>query len=116
MTSDPDLPVERVRDYYRALDEGEYDRLADVLAADVVQERPDMTLDGREQFVAFMREERPVRDTTHPIEAIYRQADGEAIAAQGRLVGPEDGLITRFVDVFTFEGDSIQRIETYVTD
>lgn len=116
MTARPDHPVQRVRAYYRALDGGDYDLLEDILAADVVHDRPDMTLEGRDRLVAFMRDERPVTDTEHPIDAIYRQNDGDALAAQGRLVGPNGSILTGFVDVFTFEGDSVGRIETYVTD
>lgn len=116
MTDRPDQPVQRVRAYFRALDDGDYALLEDLLAADVVQDRPDMTLEGRDRFVAFMRNERPVTDTSHPIDAIYRQNDGAALAAQGRLVGPDGSVLTGFVDVFTFDGKNIQRIDTYVTD
>lgn len=116
MTERPDQQVQRVSAYYRAIDDDDYDRLEEILAPDVVQERPDMTLSGRDRFVAFMRDERPVTETRHPIDATYRQDDGDAVAAQGSLVGPDGSVLTGFVDVFTFEGNSIRRIETYVTD
>jgi len=57
--------TEVARPYYTAIDEDRYDDLTDLLATEFVHERPDRTLDGRETFVAFMREERPRTDTTH---------------------------------------------------
>lgn len=66
-----DRPAARARAYYRALDEGDYEALADLLAPGFVQERPDLTLEGRERFVRFVREERPRRDTSHAVDAVY---------------------------------------------
>jgi ketosteroid isomerase-like protein len=100
-----------VRTYYDCLDSGEYDRLTDVLAPDFTQERPDRTFSGREEFVEFMREQRPRTDTTHPIETVYRASD-EQWAVKGRLVA-DDETLTGFVDLFTLEDSQIRRIETY---
>lgn len=114
--------AERARAYYRALDEGDYDRLADLLAAEFVHDRPDRTIDGRERFVAFMREERPQTDTDHRVEAVFAaregvgSRDGEAggsIAVQGRLLAADGSVITGFVDVFSLDDAGIERIETY---
>jgi ketosteroid isomerase-like protein len=116
-----------VRDYYRALDDDEYDLLAEVLAPGFVHERPDMTLDGRERFVRFMREERPMKDTSHPLDAIYERGvnggegpgpgadDGDPaeVAARGRLLKPDGSKLVSFVDVFTFAGDEIDKLRTY---
>jgi ketosteroid isomerase-like protein len=107
-------PRERVRAYYRALDEGEYDLLASLLHPEFVHDRPDMTLDGRDRFVAFMRDERPMTDTTHPLAAVYEQTDGTQLAARGRLVAADGTELTRFVDVFTLEGERFARLETFV--
>ena len=107
-------PRERVRAYYRALDEDEYDLLASLLHPEFVHDRPDMTLDGRDRFVAFMRDERPMTDTTHPLAAVYEQTDGTELAARGRLVAADGRELTRFVDVFHFEDDAIVRLETFV--
>ncbi len=111
------------RAYYRALDEHDYDLLADLLASDFRQERPDRTLDGRERFVRFMREERPQTDTTHAVDGVYERgpeagggsADGAdvGVAVEGRLRKADGDLIVRFVDVFSFVGGEIAAIRTY---
>lgn len=105
--------VSRVRSYYRALDTDDYECLTDLLAPEFVHERPDMTLEGRTTFVTFMRDERPVQETTHPLDSIYRQNGGQEIVARGRLLDPDGELITRFVDVFSFETNRIAQIRTF---
>ena len=103
--------VATARAYYRALDEGDYELLADVLATDFVHERPDRRLEGRERFVQFMREERPQTDTSHPIETVY---EGSAtVAVEGQLLAADGSEITRFVDVFAFEAGDIRRLRTH---
>jgi len=110
----PEGPVARARAYYRALDDDEYDLLAALLAPGFVHERPDMTLEGRERFVRFMREERPATDTTHPVDGVYRrdgsdggEGDGPdgatdtEVAVRGRLLAADGRELTGFVDVFT---------------
>ncbi|WP_135365285.1 nuclear transport factor 2 family protein [Halosimplex halophilum] len=106
-----DRAAERARSYYRALDEGDYDRLADLLAEGFVHDRPDRTIEGRERFVAFMREERPQTDTSHRVDAVF--TDREGVAVQGRLCAADGGEITGFVDVFSGTGEEIRRIDTY---
>jgi len=100
-----------VQAYYDAIDDGDYDALRDVLAADFVQVRPDLTHDGRDAFVAFMREDRPRTDTQHVLDAVYDGADG--VAARGRVVAT-DGPLFSFVDVFEMGDDRIQKLRTYV--
>lgn len=100
-----------VRSYYEALDNHEYERLASILAAGFVHVRPDRTLDGRDRFIEFMRDERPTVETTHPLEAIFRT--DQQMAVQGRLLDASGDEITGFVDVFSFDMDGIARIETY---
>ena len=102
--------TEAARAYYRAVDDGAYERLASLLAPEFVHERPDRTLDGRERFVRFMREERPMTDTAHAVDAVYR--DNREVAARGRLRRDGDDLFG-FVDVFSFDGDAIAGIRTY---
>ncbi len=108
--------TESARAYYRAIDGGAYDRLADLLAPEFVHRRPDRTLDGRERFVRFMREERPMTDTEHAVDAVYRDA-GE-VAVRGRLLRDGDALF-EYVDVFSFadagagEREAVAEIRTY---
>ncbi|MEF8936739.1 nuclear transport factor 2 family protein [Halobacteriaceae archaeon SHR40] len=101
------------RAYYDALDSHDYDRLESLLAPDFVHDRPEMTLDGRERFVQFMREERPETETSHPIDRIYRTGEADELAIRGRLVEKDGRTLTGFVDVFSFGSDGIVRIETY---
>ena len=103
-------PEELAREYYRAIDEDEYDALAAVLAPDFVQERGDMTLDGRDRFVSFMREGRPERDTEHVVETIYSGPTG--VAVNGRLLHADGREWFEFVDVFDV-GDRLERLVTY---
>ena len=102
--------TEAARAYYRTVDDGAYEQLASLLTSEFVHERPDRTLDGRERFVRFMREERPVTDTTHVVDAVYR--DDPEVAVRGRLRRDGDDLF-EFVDVFSFDGDAIAEIRTY---
>lgn len=102
--------AETARAYYRAIDDDEYDRLRDVLASTFVQERPDLTLEGPDRFVRFMREERPKTDTTHAVDAMYE--NGSEVAVRGRLLSGEEYLFG-FVDVFAFEGGEIALLRTY---
>ncbi|WP_415378969.1 nuclear transport factor 2 family protein [Halosimplex sp. TS25] len=107
-----DRAVERAHAYYRALDEHDYETLADLLAPGFVHDRPDMTLEGRERFVQFMREERPQKETSHPIDAVFESEDG-SVAVRGRLLAADGTEITGFVDVFSLTDGTIRRIETY---
>ncbi|MFC7097023.1 nuclear transport factor 2 family protein [Halobaculum marinum] len=107
------------RAYYRAIDDGEYDALADLLAPEFVHERPDRTISGRASFVSFMRERRPRTDTEHSVDAMYAPVAGPAseAVARGRLRGSDGEDLFGFVDVFAFasaEPDaSIDRLTTY---
>ncbi len=57
-----------------------------------------------------MRDERPVTDTTHVVESIY--TDNNEVAVRGRLV--QDGeLLFEFVDIFSFDEDSMSGLQTY---
>ena len=132
MSEPPSAPADRARAYYRALDEDDYDLLAALLAEGFVHDRPDRTIEGRDRFVRFMREERPQTDTTHPLDTVFeaearsggeaadgspdsseRQSDGGAVAVRGRLLDADGDRIVRFVDVFAFAAGRIDRIETY---
>lgn len=110
--------IEQARAYYRSLDDDEYGRLGSLLAEGFVHDRPDRTIEGRDRFVQFMRDERPQRDTTHPVDRVYRAVDTAAkdtpeIVVRGRLLAADGTRIVGFVDVFEFDDDRITRIETY---
>lgn len=106
-------PQAAARAYYRALDEDDYDLLTELLAPEFVHERPDMTLEGRDEFVQFVREERPMTDTSHPIDGVYQQVDGDEVIVRGRLLDTEGDPITAFTDVFAFGAEKIERIRTF---
>lgn len=105
-------PVETTRAYYRTIDSDEYEKLTTLLATEFVHERPDRTLAGRERFLEFMRDERPMTDTTHAVDAIYFDGDDDEVAVRGRLLRDADCLFG-FVDVFEFEEGNVTRIRTY---
>ena len=99
------------RSYYRHIDGGAYDELAEVLAEGFRHVRPDRTIDGPDAFVRFMRDGRPMTDTSHLVEALY-VGDGR-VAVEGRLVRDDGGELFRFVDTFRFDGDRIAQVRTY---
>jgi ketosteroid isomerase-like protein len=107
-------PAALARAYYDALDAGEYDRLASLLAPDFVQRRPDRTFEGRDRFVAFMRDERPNTDTTHAIERVYPAGPG--VAVRGRLLDADGEELFAFVDVFSVEDGMLTALETYAAE
>lgn len=102
-----------VRAYYESLDSHAYDRLESLLAPEFVHDRPEMTLDGREAFVQFMREKRPEMETTHRVETIFETGQGRALATQGELLDTNGERIIGFVDIVSVSGGTILGIETY---
>ena len=102
---------ELVRAYYETIDADEYERLRGLLADDFQQKRGDMTLDGADTFVRFMREERPETDTTHAVESVYESDDG--VAVEGVLRRADGSVWFRFVDSFGFEDGHIAFLRTY---
>jgi len=129
-----DPRVEAVGRYYEAIDAGAYDDLRELLAPAFVHDRPDRTFEGRERFVAFMRDERPDPETTHELTGIYVDAtaapgDGSTgpdgpgaldgfdgleapadpgstgdVLARGTLYRADGTAWFRFVDAFAFDG------------
>lgn len=99
------------RAYYDALDAGDYERLRGLLDPDFVQRRPDRTFEGRDRFVAFMRDERPMTDTTHLVDAVYPAGPG--VAVRGRLLDADGDEAFAFVDVFDVAGGRLAALETY---
>jgi ketosteroid isomerase-like protein len=101
------------REYYRALDDHDYEALADLLAPEFVHHRPDRTIEGRDRFVTFMRDERPMTTTSHPLDAVYESDGPGEVAVRGRLLDADGERIVSFVDVFSFEGEAVETIHTY---
>jgi ketosteroid isomerase-like protein len=102
---------ELARAYYEAIDADEYERLRGLLADDFRQERSDMTLDGADAFVRFMRDDRPETDTTHAVESVYESSDG--VAVEGVLRQADGSVWFRFVDVFRVEDGRVAFLRTY---
>lgn len=112
-----DDPGDIARAYYRHLDDGAYDSLRALLADEFVQHRSDMTLEGGDRFVAFMRDERPETDTTHVVEHVYRatgSVDADArVAVEGRLERASGETWFRFVDTFAVSDGRLRALRTY---
>ena len=118
-----DGDLDTVRAYYRTLDTHSYDELANLLDPGFTHYRPDRTLEGRGRFVRFMREERPMTDTTHEIETIYRAVEdaedesdnndndddnGDGVVVRGRLLGSDGEALFEFADAHElFDGEII---------
>lgn len=102
---------ELAQSYYPAIDDGRYDELHDLLAPAFVHERPDRTIDGRERFIDFMRDERPLTETSHALDSVY--ANENEVAVRGRLLDSEGERLFGFVDVHATEDSRIARIHTY---
>lgn len=103
------------RAYYRAIDGEDYEALADLLAPEFVHRRPDRTLRGREEFVSFMRDERPEQETVHEVAAIYASIEAEErnVAVEGELLHANGEPWFGFVDVFEVDGDRFVELRTY---
>ena len=100
-----------VAEYYRCLDDDEYETLRSILHPEFVQQRPDRRFDGREAFVEFMRTERPQTDTTHSVDTLLESA--ASLAAYGRLFDAEGSELFEFIDVFRFDEGYIREVDTY---
>ncbi|QHS17647.1 nuclear transport factor 2 family protein [Halopenitus persicus] len=106
-------PRNRARRYYEAIDAGDYATLRELLAPSFVHDRPDRTLEGRDRFVRFMREERPRTDTRHTIDGVY--ANGEDVAVRGRLLDDAGAELFAFVDVFEAVDDGTDEDVVFAT-
>ena len=100
-----------VEEYYRCLDDDEYETLRSILHPEFVQQRPDRRFDGREAFVEFMRTERPQTDTTHRVDTLLEST--ASLAAYGRLFDAEGDELFEFIDVFRFDGGQIRAVDTF---
>ncbi|WP_247729984.1 nuclear transport factor 2 family protein [Halovivax limisalsi] len=103
--------VALARRYYDALDAREYGELEALLAPSFVQRRPDRTFEGRDAFVRFMREDRPMTDTRHDLLDVFGADD--RVTGRGRLLDADGEPVVEFADVFRFEHGRITRLDTY---
>jgi ketosteroid isomerase-like protein len=117
-----DGPAALAREYYRALDAHDYGAFDDLLAPEFVHDRPDRRLADRAAFVRFMREDRPKKDTTHRVDAIFShdgndsegsEGGDERVAVQGRLLDGDGECFVEFVDVHTVADGQLVRVDTY---
>jgi len=113
-------PEGLVREYYAAIDDGDYDALRDLLHPDFTQERGDRTFASRDEFVSFMRDDRPRHDTRHDVETVY-DGPNEGQAVAGTLVATDDAgaedagaVLFAFLDVFEIQHGSIVGLRTFV--
>jgi ketosteroid isomerase-like protein len=112
-------PAALARCYYRDLDDGDYEGLAAKLTPDFRHVRGDRTLEGRDRFVRFMREERPETDTTHEVEAVSVPAKApdrpgpDEVVVRGRLLRANGSVWFGFVDVFGLDGERFAELVTY---
>ena len=119
-------PAALARSYYETIDTDRYEALADRLDPAFVHARPDQTLRGRDRFITFMRDERPMTDTEHVVDAVYLTDPGNdasggdpagkatGVAVRGRLLDAAGDELFTFLDVFTVADGRLTRLETYV--
>ncbi|KTG09544.1 hypothetical protein AUR64_13610 [Haloprofundus marisrubri] len=102
-----------VRAYYSALDEHDYSALSDLLAPAFVHDRPDRTLEDREAFVSFMRDDRPNKDTSHELDEVYENEDRTELVVRGRLLDADGERLFEFVDIHRFEDGVVVELRTF---
>ena len=101
------------RQYYTAIDEHGYEMLRDILDPEFVQHRGDMTLDGREEFVSFMRDDRPQKDTTHVIDRYIQSKSDDEIVVRGHLEDSAGDEMFVFLDRFRTRDGKIAELKTF---
>lgn len=104
-------PATLARSYYEAIDEDEYDRLRDLLAAEFTQQRSDRTFEDRESFVSFMQHDRPERDTIHEIEHVTATED--RVVVEGALRRSNGEVWFEFADAFDVTDGKLASLRTY---
>ncbi|WP_435155488.1 nuclear transport factor 2 family protein [Haladaptatus sp. DFWS20] len=99
-----------VRGYYDAIDAHDYETFEGLLAPDVVHDRPDRTIEGRETLVSFMRDDRPNKATTHEIASVSE--NGATTVVEGRLLDSDGEELFAFEDEFSIVDGQITSIWT----
>lgn len=98
--------TDAIRRYYDHIDAGDLEAVFELFADDVTYHRPGSELlDGIAEFRQFYREDRPLSDGTHTVDAIV--ADDNTVAVRGRFEGVQDGerVSFGFADVHRFDDD-----------
>ncbi|GKZ13205.1 nuclear transport factor 2 family protein [Haladaptatus sp. T7] len=99
-----------VRAYYDSIDAHDYETFAGLFTPDVVHERPDRTIEGRDTLVSFMRDDRPNKETSHELSRV--EENEESTVAEGHLLDADGEEMFAFEDDFTVVDGRIARIRT----
>jgi ketosteroid isomerase-like protein len=99
-----------VRAYYDSIDAHDYETFAGLLTPDVVHERPDRIIEGRDTLVSFMRDDRPNKETSHELSRV--EENGNTTVVEGRLLDADGEQLFAFEDDFAIEEGQITRIRT----
>lgn len=113
-TIDPVAARERVRRYYDLVDARDYDGLLALFADDVVYDRPGQgAIEGIDALERFYREERPLSEGDHALDAVV--VDGDTAAVRGTFSGRqgETTVSFGFADFHTFDDGLIARRVTF---
>ncbi|WP_320068913.1 nuclear transport factor 2 family protein [Micromonospora sp. RTGN7] len=98
------IRVERVRRYYKLVDQGKTAELVALFSPDAVYHRPGYpTITGREELSCFYDGERMIREGRHTISTLI--SSSVEVAVHGQFHGVlRDGreVALRFADFFTF--------------
>lgn len=104
-----------IRGMFAAIDAGEFDRLRDCFATDVVYERPGYEpLHGIEALEHFYRHVRVIGHGEHEIQRVVAEAG--AAACWGRFRGVSrtgEPLDERFADVYELRAGRVARRTTH---
>ncbi len=107
------LVVERYFDGFRKSDHGQ---ILSCLTDDVVWDLPGYRhLQGKEAFDGEIENENFVGSPALTLDRLVEEGDTVVAIGEGEATR-KDGVVFRFVysDVFTFEGDEIRRVESYL--
>jgi hypothetical protein len=72
-----------------------------------------MTLDGRDEFVSFMREDRPNKETSHVLDDVDADTRDEVVV-EGRLLDADGGVMFGFRDRFRVRDGTLAELKTVV--
>ena len=111
-----DGSLERVRRYYRLVDDGDVSALVQLFAPDAVYERPGYEpLKGRDALTRFYRDTRIIASGRHTVQETI--CDGSGVAVRGEFTGTlKSGarVQLRFADFFDIDPAGLfRRRETY---